>query len=277
LTGAAAGGGRGGAAGSGSAGSGAGGGAVAMPSAGCGRMTGKPTSASVANAIVTFPDAYDGNTPMPLVFGFHGAGRTNDQFRTVDARTQGTDLEKHFVMVYLKAAGSGWVVNTDTARVNTAFDTMKSMYCIDQNRVFATGHSSGAQMITQMLCANDRRFRAVAPVASSAYCTKWNNPLPVLLIHGKNDSERASTSQDADGRKDLAPYVSSSMCGTTTTPYDVAGCTSGSTQVVPGCVSYSACQAPLVWCQHNDPNYSNTNHGWPCFANKAMHDFFLTF
>ncbi len=136
---------------------------------------------------------------MPLVFGFHGAGRTNDQFRTADARTMGTDLEKRFVMVYLKAAGSGWVVNTDTARVNTAFDTMKSMYCIDQNRVFATGHSSGAQMITQMLCANDRRFRAVAPVASSVYCAKWNNPLPVLLIHGKNDSERASTSQDANG------------------------------------------------------------------------------
>jgi poly(3-hydroxybutyrate) depolymerase len=248
-----------------------------MPSMGCGRATGKPSSANVANAIVTFPDAYDGNTPMPLLFGFHGAGRTNEQFRTVDARTQGTDLEKRFVMVYLKSAGSGWVVNTDTGRVNTAFDTMKAMYCIDLNRVFATGHSSGAQMITQMLCANDRRFRAVAPVASSVYCSRWTNPLPVLLIHGRNDSERGNTSQDADGRKDLAPYVSSSMCGSTTMPYDVAGCTSGSTQVMPGCVSYQGCQAPLIWCQLNDQNYSNTNHGWPCFANKAMHDFFLTF
>ncbi len=248
-----------------------------MPSAGCGKMSGKPASANVANAIVTFPDAYDGSTPMPLVFGFHGAGRTNDQFRTADARTQGTDLEKKFVMVYLKSAGNGWVLNTDTARLNTALDTMKNSYCIDSGRVFATGHSSGAQMITQLLCANDKRFRAVAPVASSSYCTKWNAPTPTLLIHGKTDSERASTSQDADGRKDLAPYVASNVCGTTTAAYDVAGCSSSGTQVVPGCVDYQMCSAQLVWCQHNDPNYSGTNHGWPCFANKAIYDFFLKY
>jgi hypothetical protein len=98
-----------------------------------------------------------------------------------------------------------------------------------------------------------------------------------MPIHGRNDTERASTSQDADGRKDLAPYVASAQCGATTTPYtSVAGCTSiaGGAQVDPGCVSYDGCAVPLIWCNHNDPNYSNTNHGWPCFANKAIFDFF---
>jgi polyhydroxybutyrate depolymerase len=31
---------------------------------------------------------------------------------------------------------------------------------------------------------------------------------------------------------------------------------------------------PTVWCSHNDPAYSNTNHGWPCFGTRAIYDFF---
>jgi hypothetical protein len=50
---------------------------------------------------------------------------------------------------------------------------------------------------------------------------------------------------------------------------------SGATQVDPGCVQYQGCSELTVWCQHNDPQYSNTNHGWPCFANDAMDEFFL--
>jgi poly(3-hydroxybutyrate) depolymerase len=252
-------------------GSGGGGSTAPMPSMGCGKSSGRPTSANVPNTIVSFPDGYDGSTPMPLVFGFHGAGRTNEQFRTADARTQGGDLEKQFVMAYLKSAGSGWVIGADTSRLDTALAEISNNYCIDTRRVFATGHSSGAQFIVQLLCAKDRRFRAIAPVASSVYCQSWE-PIPTLLIHGKADSQRGD---DADGKKDLAPYVSSNGCGTSSMPYSaVAGCTSGSTQVAPGCVEYQGCSKAMIWCNHNDPNYSGTNHGWPCFANKAIFDFF---
>jgi hypothetical protein len=33
---------------------------------------------------------------------------------------------------------------------------------------------------------------------------------------------------------------------------------------------------PTIWCSHNDPSYSGTQHGIPCFAIKAMYDFFGT-
>jgi len=245
----------------------------AVPSQGCGKG-GRPSTTNVPNTIVSFPQTYDGTRPMPLVFGLHGAGRTNEQFRTVDARSQGSALETHFVMAYVKSAGSGWVVNTDRARIDTAYTQILANYCIDTSRVFATGHSSGAQMIVQLLCAGESRFRAVAPVASSMYCQSWD-PIPTLLIHGMNDTERASTNQDADGRKDLGPYLTSNGCDMTSTPsVSVAACTSGSTQVNPGCVAYQGCDATMIWCHHNDPNYSNTNHGWPCFANTVMDAFF---
>jgi hypothetical protein len=42
----------------------------------------------------------------------------------------------------------------------------------------------------------------------------------------------------------------------------------GYTDAMSNCVQYQGCDAgfPVYWCQHTDPNYSNTNHGWPGFA-----------
>ena len=54
----------------------------------------------------------------------------------------------------------------------------------------------------------------------------------------------------------------------------VMGCQSGSTAVNPGCITYEGCDAPTVWCSHNDPAYGTTMHGVPCFGVKAMYDFF---
>src|SRR6185369_7246754 len=61
-------------------------------SAGCGvsqGMPASPTTIASSNTILTFPQGYDGSTPFPIVFAFHGAGRTNTDMRTVDSRTPG--------------------------------------------------------------------------------------------------------------------------------------------------------------------------------------------
>jgi hypothetical protein len=52
---------------------------------------------------------------------------------------------------------------------------------------------------------------------------------------------------------------------------DTAGCGGN---IDPGCVDYQGCGVPTTWCNHNDPQYSNTNHGIPCFADSAIFDFF---
>jgi poly(3-hydroxybutyrate) depolymerase len=245
-----------------------------MKSAGCGKG-GRPSGGVVTvngSHIYTFPESYDGNTPMPLLLAFHAAGNGNDQLRNI---TKGSDLEKNFVMAFPKSKGSQWVLNTDSASVDQRYQELLSNYCIDTSRVFATGHSSGAQLITQFLCKGETRFKAVAPVASSEYCKSYSNPIPVLDIHGANDRERGNTSQDANGLKDLAQYRTSNGCSMESTPRNVATCMSGGTTVMPGCVDFTGCTQPLTFCSHNDPEYSSTNHGWPCFANKAMNDFFL--
>jgi len=252
----------------------------AVPSAGCGLSTGIPTAANVANTIVTFPAGYDGSTPMPLVFAFHGAGRTNEQMRTVDSRTAGSMLEANYIVAYVKSTDNAWVIGTDTPRFNAVYGDITNRFCVDTNRVFGTGHSSGAQFIVQLLCAGEERFRGIVPVASSVYCQSWaSGPIPTLVIHGMNDNQRPG---DGNGRLDIVPYLTSNGCDgiNSTDPYDVGTCNSiaNNTAVTPGCVSFQGCSTETFWCNHNDPNYIDnatpTNHGWPCFANGAIVDFF---
>lgn len=248
---------------------------VPTPSAGCG-TNGRPNGGLVTVAgshIYWFPESYDGATPMPLIMAYHAAGNGNEQLRNI---TKDSALAEHFVMAFPKSQGNGWSLTTDTPSIEARFEELEQDYCIDTSRVFATGHSSGAQLIVQQLCRGDERYLAIAPVASSAYCSSWEPPTQALVIHGANDKERAKTNQDADGRKDLAPYLSSNQCSMNSAPYDQAGCSSSGTQVEPGCVQYADCVETTVWCHHNDPQYGTTNHGWPCFANAAIDQFFMS-
>jgi hypothetical protein len=249
---------------------------VPTPSPGCG--SGERPDGGVVTVmdshIYSFPESYDGTTPMPLIIAFHAAGNHMDQLRNI---TRGSALEQHFVMAFPESTDNGWSPDADSSKVDQRYEELRQSYCIDESRVFATGHSSGAQMIVQLLCAGEDRYVAVAPVASSAYCPSWDAAVPALIIHGANDRERANTNQDADGVKDLAPYLASNGCEQATVPYEQAGCSSGGTQVDPGCVEHQGCDELTVWCQHDDPQYGTTNHGWPCFANAAMDAFFTRF
>ena len=262
----------GGSSGGASAGTGAGGASAAEPSEGCGKG-GRPSGGVVTvtnNHIYTFPASYDGTKPFPLFFGFHAAGNPIDQIQKL---TDGSALDTGYVRAFGKSAGNEWVYNTDIAKVLGWYDELMANYCIDKSRVFAAGHSSGAQMIVQILTKADATmhmgFKAVAPVAASNYGA-ITVPIPVMYIQGKMDMVRNSNGSDV-----VARFTTVNGCNTTTMPdSDVATCKSGSTNVDPGCISYAGCTEPTIWCSHNDPEYSNTNHGWPCFATKAMADFF---
>jgi len=249
-------------------------------SAGCGRTQGVPAGYQVANTIVTFPQGYDGSTPVPLLFAFHGAGRTNTDMQTIDSRTVGSLLEQNYVMAFMKSAGNAWDLNTDYPRFETALAQLETDLCIDTDHLFAMGHSSGAQFIVQMLGnpnTREDRFAAVAPVSSSLFNSEPWNPVPTLLIHGLNDTQRPN---DLNGAQDISQYARANQCPGATTQLDIGTCNSiaqGNPAVNPGCVTYSGCGATTLFCNHNDPNYIDngtpTNHGWPCFANQEIFDF----
>ena len=246
-------------------------------SAGCMRQS---TSVSIPNSLTAMPTGYDGKTPVPAVMAFHAAGNDNTQMQRA---FNGSDLAKKYFMVYPNASGNGWNMQADKSRYLGAYEALLSQACVDENRIYATGHSSGAQMIVQLLCSGDAAFDAVAPVASSVYCQKWKNgAVPALIIHGVQDTERQAYGlNDGNGQKDLHPYLTSNSCQMSSTPFDpdLSKCGSVTNGIDnkpfnDGCVEFSGCTAKTKWCNHNDPQYGTSNHGIPCFGVRAIYDFF---
>ena len=254
---------------------GTGGGAMATPSAGCARGNPRPPNGVVTvtnDHIYTFPASYDGTTPMPLMIGLHANGNPINQIQNL---TNGSALETAFVRAFPKSAGSGWVYNTDITRVRAMWDDLLANYCVDTSRVFGTGHSSGAQMIVQMLCNGEMRFKGVAPVAASRYCNS-HSAVAVMYIQGQMDAQRGN----GNGSDVVEAFRTSNSCQSSSAPKtDVAMCRSSfdNMQVNPGCITYDGCSVPTHWCSHNDNGYNSTDgrqHGWPCFASSAMAAFF---
>jgi len=251
---------------------------VPIPSAGCAKAAGRPAGGKITVAgdhIYDFPEKYDGKTPLPALVALHAY---NNPYTQLEGLTNGTKLATEMVRVFPKSAGSGWVYATDASRITQVIDDLLASYCVDTSRLFLTGHSSGAQMDVQLLCAQggEKRFKAVAPVAASKVCQKVS-PIPVMYIQGQMDAQRGG----GNGKDVVDFFTLSNGCMNMTTPDSaVMSCKStfDQQQVTPGCITYQGCTTPTVWCSHNDNGYNNTDgheHGWPCFASSAMADFFL--
>jgi polyhydroxybutyrate depolymerase len=256
-------------------------------SAGCSKGTARPASGSVSTEsyYLTFPESYDGKAPVPVLIGFHGCGSVNRgtglESTEYVRQTRGTPFETEYVVAVpiSKSTGGCWTYNDDMPRIKAMYDDMVTNYCVDQNHVFATGHSSGANLIGEIQNTSHTAdaqyigFKGVAPVAGSPQTIAA--PIAVMYIQGTMDAER----QNSDGENVVQRFTSANMCMSTYKAYpEVMGCKSKFDQadVDPGCRLYDGCSVKTVWCRHNDKDYSGTMHGIPCFAMKSMHDFFQT-
>lgn len=252
--------------------------AAAKPSPGCGKG-GRPSGGqvSVANtSLYMFPTGYDGTKPYPLLIALHACGNPNTEFVSLtDNTTFATDYVRSFPNT--PDSGQCWSnYSGDVSRILSQYDDVMNNYCIDENRVFAIAHSSGAQMLVNILShksdAQHLNLKGISPVAADPYNVAI--PMPVLYIDGQHDNQRSANS----ATDTVAKFRTANMCQSTSQPYtSVMMCNStdsGHPLVDPGCIIYDGCSVPTIWCSHNDPSYSGTEHGVPCFAIKAMSDFF---
>jgi polyhydroxybutyrate depolymerase len=273
-------GGKGGSAGaSGGKGGSGGGGSAPDPSAGCGKSTTRPADVNVSKEKrYMFPTTYNGTTPFPLLIALHACGNENSQWVNM---TNNTGFATEYVRAFPNTTDSGqcWSnYNNNIARIKQQYDEVMNTYCIDKKRVFGIGHSSGAQMLVNILShasdANYLKFRAVAPDAADPFNVAV--PMPVMLIQSPQDNQRGSGS----AANTIARFRTSNGCQSTSTAYtNVMQCNSsdGGARVNANCLQYDGCTVPTIWCGHDDPSYSGTHHGVPCFGVKAMYDFFATF
>jgi polyhydroxybutyrate depolymerase len=261
----------------GAGGGGGGSGTVAPdPSAGCGKaspMTGSGSSPLMVSGhqyYVKLPTAYEASKPYRLIFVFNP---TNNPITWAEqsAGFESNGAKDNAIRVYPHPANSssGWGAG-DVAFFKPLYDKVIADYCVDKKRMFATGESSGGDFSSILGCEHGDLLRGVAPCA-----TKNVNQYPLdtatrtckgevtpIVIHGKSDSVVGPE----NGPKTRDFYAKLNHCGTTTMPV------TGYTDTLSNCVQYQGCDPgfPVYWCQHTDPNYSNTNHGWPAFAPKMI-------
>lgn len=250
------------------------------PSAGCGKAagpvgsSGSPLTVSGHKYYVKLPASYDMSKPYPVLFVFHPTGNPID-WAEKSAGYESTSAKDLAIRVYPASANnsSGWIAS-DVSFFAPLYDKVTADYCIDKARAFASGESSGGDFSSILGCEHADKLRAIGPCATknvsqyplTASTRKCTGQVAAVIIHGKNDSVVGPE----NGPKTRDFYAAVNHCGTMTTPV------AGYTDTLSNCVQYQGCDAgyPVIWCQHTDPNYSNTNHGWPAFAGKMTWETF---
>jgi hypothetical protein len=262
----------------------------AKPSPGCG-MGGRPEDGIVYEngssprgpSWLIFPEKYDGNEPLPVLFGFHGCGGGGDQNGTPYlsiTRNNGFETD-YIVAAPVSSVSNCYDYAVDMPKAKALYTELINNYCVDLSRVFATGHSYGAggmvMALTDSSNADDFAhfdFRAIVPVAGWPV---WDPQVvvPTMYIQGVTDAER----DYGDGHEAVEKIVDVNQCGATSAAYPVDACNSNhdGDPVTAGCMTYDGCGAETIWCSHDDSDYGGTVHGLPCFYQQAMYDFFAGF
>ena len=138
----------------------------------------------------------------PVVFGFHGHGGTARHA----ARTFGfQEPWPEAIVVYMQGVPTpgrlsdpegkrpGWQHDPgdhgdrDLKFFDAVLATLKEKHKIDENRVYATGHSNGAAFTYVLWAARHDVLAAIAPSAGSSRSLRSCKPKPVMHIAGEND------------------------------------------------------------------------------------------
>lgn len=166
--------------------------------------------------LVAVPVDYDANRRYPLVFAFHGLGGDREQLRSymnLERPALGAAIVIYPEGLVVQGSDTGWNLNADSddlGFVDALFDKYAAELCIDEERVFATGHSYGGCMSNTVGCFRGDRFRAIAPVAGCgpfgrAACT---GQVAAVIIHSPLDT----TTDYSDGIQGCNTFLSRNSC-----------------------------------------------------------------
>ncbi len=258
-------------------------GSIVKPSAGCGKanpVTGARTIMTGGQSAmfnVNLPAGYDASKPMPLGFGFHGFG--NQACGPTQGECRGFAMLPA-VTVYMKSISDGWeqaaVLEQNITYWQDVLALMKNEYCIDENRVFIAGVSSGGQFIEHLTCRfGDTLWQTTAVSAAVVGAADKNckGTPPILVIHGVTDKAGNY------GEDTAAMFAKRNGCSAT----PPAGLDKAKTDLMAAfnakkdehvCLDYDACTAnPVRFCISSQITYSGLTHGWPQIGGMLISDF----
>ena len=137
-----------------------------------------------------------GATPRPLVLDFHGVAES----ALVQADTsQFGALGQEDGFVVATPSGTGDPVHWDTTDpgtgnpdlqfVSALLDQVEATQCIDTSRVYATGFSDGAIMVSDLACTMSDRIAAIGAVSGLVLPEPCDagRAVPIIAFHGTAD------------------------------------------------------------------------------------------
>jgi poly(3-hydroxybutyrate) depolymerase len=196
----------------------------------------------------------------PLVFGFHGATTSAALFRSARYGNLLSAMGDSAIVVHADALGNptAWNNQADVPFFDAMLVLLEQSLCVDEQRVFATGHSSGGFFTNTLGCQRGDVLRAIAPVSGGGPFggSRCTGEVAVWLAHGENDM----TVPFATGEMSRDSWLGRNGCDAASTP----------TGVPAECVDYTGCDPglPVRWCVHQN------GHNWPSFAAQGIWDFF---
>lgn len=196
-----------------------------VPSSGCGQTppvapgaTGKQTVAvnpatdegyAQRAYLVHVPRGYQPSRPVMLVLVFHGGGGSAEGTEAGTGFSVLAD-QKEFLVVYpqglpFDTIGPGYSTWTATGPLDSVgkgvdeqlfvsmlLDQLQRQFCVDPQRIDATGFSAGGAMTSFLTCGLSGRIAAFAPMSGDFYqflggCVP-RHPTSILEFHGAADT-----------------------------------------------------------------------------------------
>jgi poly(3-hydroxybutyrate) depolymerase len=154
------------------------------------------------------PASYDGVSAVPLVIALHGSGDSGDQFAATTLWPQAAGRGGFIVVFPNGSASVGNIWNVfflatrpdDVAWLQTLIARIEQTYHIDRDRIFMTGFSNGASMVSTFAGVHSELLAGIAPV-SGHWITAFyppiaepesllqpKGPLPVWIWRGQNEN-----------------------------------------------------------------------------------------
>ncbi|MGH9120421.1 MAG: alpha/beta hydrolase family esterase, partial [Acidimicrobiales bacterium] len=151
-----------------------------------------------------------GSADLPLVLSLHGSGNTahgQEVFTGMDTTSDAGGFIVAYPQALIPVGTSGFDWNVpgaslaggapvpknapdDMTFIVTLVGILEQRYCVDPTRVYATGFSGGARLLSALACDESTVFAAVAPVSGLRRPTPCPTarPVPMISFHGTDDT-----------------------------------------------------------------------------------------